>query len=133
MPHKSRIWVVDDANSICHLMRHTLATAGYDVEIANNGNEALTLARQHKFDAAFTDINTPEMDGIALIKALRELSGYEHIPILALTMTNTDKIKQTGKAAGATGWINKPVSPPKLLDLLDKFGLTAMPRPGLMV
>lgn len=130
MPHKSRILVVDDANSICHLIRHTLATAGYDVEIANNGNEALILARQHKFDAAFSDINMPEMDGIALIKALRELSGYEHIPILALT--NTDKIKQTDKAAGATGWINKPVSPPKLLDLLDKFGLTAMPRLGLM-
>lgn len=128
MQQKSSILVVDDADSIRHLMRHTLATAGFDVRIATNGREALELARQHSFDAVFTDIHMPEMDGISLIKALRELPGYAHIPILALTMTNTDRIKKSGKAAGATGWVNKPVSPPKLLDLLLKLGLTAMPR-----
>ncbi len=127
MPYKSSILVVDDADSIRHLMRHTLASAGYEVKIAANGHEALELARQYRFDAVFTDIHMPEMDGISLIKALRELTGYEHIPILALTMTNTDTIKQTGKAAGATGWINKPVSPPSLLDLMLKLGLTAIP------
>lgn len=131
MQHKSSILVVDDADTILHLMRHTLAKAGYNVRIADNGNEALALARQHKFDAVFTDIHMPEMDGISLIKALRSLPGYEHIPILALTMTNTDKIKNSGKAAGATGWVNKPVSPPRLLDLLQKLGLNAMPGPGL--
>lgn len=132
MPHKSRILVVDDADTILHLMRHTLAKAGHDVKVANNGSEALTLAKQHKFDAVFTDIHMPKMDGIDLIKALRELPGYEQTPILALTMTNTDKIKETGKAAGATGWVNKPISPPRLLDLLRKFGLSAAPRPSLM-
>ena len=110
------------------MMRHTLASAGYQVTIAANGREALELARQKRFDAVFTDIHMPEMDGISLIRALRELAGYEHIPILALTMTNTDTIKQTGRAAGATGWVNKPISPRSLLDLMFKLGLTAMPR-----
>ena len=131
MQHKSTILVVDDADTILHLMQHTLGQAGYNVKIAHNGVQALELARQHKFDAVFTDIHMPEMDGISLIKALRGLPGYQHIPILALTMTNTDKIKTTGRAAGATGWVNKPVSPPKLLDLLRKFDLTAIPSPSL--
>jgi len=128
MQNKSSILVVDDADTVLHLMRHTLANAGYDVKIASNGVDALALAKQHQFDAVFTDINMPQMDGIHLIKALRELPGYEKTPILALTMTNTETIKQTGKAAGATGWINKPISPPSLLDLLTRFGLSTMPR-----
>ena len=131
MQHKSTILVVDDADTILHLMQHTLGKAGYHVKTAKHGVQALELARQHKFDVVFTDINMPEMDGISLIKALRGLSGYEHIPILALTMTNTDTIKATGKAAGATGWVNKPISPPRMLDLLRNFGLTAIPRPSL--
>ncbi len=127
MQHKSRVLVVDDADSVLHLMRHSLSKAGYDVKVASNGTEALSLARQEHFDIVFTDIHMPEMDGISLIKALRELPGFEHIPILALTMTNTDVIKNTGKSAGATGWVTKPISPPKLLDLLKNFGLTAIP------
>lgn len=127
MQHKSKVLVVDDADSVLHMMRHSLSNAGYDVRTASNGYEALTQAKQQQFDIVFTDIHMPEMDGISLIKALRELTGYEHTPILALTMTNTDSIKSTGKSAGATGWITKPVSPPKLLDLLKNFGLTAIP------
>lgn len=128
MTTPSNILVVDDADTILHLMQYSLAKAGYRVKVAHNGNEALVLARDHQFDAVFTDIHMPEMDGISLIKALRDLPGYEHTPILALTMTNTDVIKQTGKAAGATGWINKPVSPPRVLDLLKSFGLIAVPH-----
>lgn len=130
MQHQSTILVVDDADTILNLMQYSLAKAGYGVKIAHNGNEALALARQNKFDAVFTDIHMPEMDGISLIKALRDLPGYEHTPILALTMTNTDTIKKTGKAAGATGWVNKPVSPPKVLDLLKNFGLVGIPHPA---
>lgn len=131
MQHKPSILVVDDADSILHVMQHTLKRAGYDVKVAHNGDNALTLARQHKFDAVFTDIHMPEMDGITLIKALHEVTGYEHIPILALAMTNTDTSRTNGKAAGATGWVNKPVSPPRLLELLKNMGLPAIPRPSL--
>ena len=128
MQKPSNVLVVDDADSILHMMQYSLAKAGYRVKTAHNGNEALARAKEQKFDAVFTDIHMPEMDGISLIKALRELPGYEQTPILALTMTNTDSIKQTGKAAGATGWVNKPVSPPKVLDLLENFGLVAIPH-----
>ena len=128
MQTQSKVLVVDDADTVLHLMQYSLTKAGYAVSVARNGNEALEIARQQKFDAVFTDIHMPEMDGIDLIKALRNLPGYEHIPILALTMTNTDVIKKTGKAAGATGWVNKPVSPPRLVELLNNFGLTAVPH-----
>ncbi|MDH5446661.1 MAG: response regulator [Gammaproteobacteria bacterium] len=128
MQQPSNILVVDDADTVLHMMQYSLAKAGYKVHTAHNGLEALEVAQAHKFDVIFTDIHMPEMDGISLIKALRELPDYEHTPILALTMTNTDTIKQTGKQAGATGWVSKPVSPPKILDLLERFGLVATPH-----
>ena len=128
MQTQSQVLVVDDADTVTHVMQYSLSKAGYGVKVAHNGQDALALAQQRQFDTVFTDIHMPEMDGIELIKALRALPGYQDTPILALTMTNTDAIKQTGKEAGATGWITKPVSPPRLLELLQNFGLTALPH-----
>ena len=130
MQTPSQVLVVDDADTVIHVLKYSLSRAGYGVKAANNGEQAIVLARQHRFDAVFTDIHMPGMDGIELIRVLRKLPGYEHIPILALTMTNTDVIKNTGRQAGATGWITKPVSPPRLLELLENFGLTAVPHPA---
>ncbi len=62
----------------------------------------------------------PRKDGISLIKELRQLSGYEFIPMLMLTTeSGTDK-KMQGKAAGATGWIVKPFNPDQLLKTINK-------------
>ncbi|MDH5408798.1 MAG: response regulator [Gammaproteobacteria bacterium] len=130
MSQQASILVVDDADTIRHLMRFSLSKAGFEVKVAANGHDALALARNNKFDAIFTDIHMPEMDGISLIKALRELPGYASTPILALTMTNTDHIKNTGKEAGATGWINKPVSPPRVIELLARLGVATIPPTG---
>ncbi len=67
-----------------------------------------------------TDVNMPKMDGIELIRELRELPAYKGVPILMLTTeSGTDK-KQEGKAAGATGWIVKPFDPTMLLATIAK-------------
>jgi two-component system chemotaxis response regulator CheY len=114
------ILAVDDSASMRQMVVFTLKGAGYDVVEAQDGEEALQLAKAKKVDLVLTDINMPKMDGIALVRALRALPNYKFTPILTLTTESTEDKKQAGKAAGATGWIVKPFNPEQLLGVIKK-------------
>ncbi len=98
----------------------TLAGAGYEVEQANDGCQALEIAEKHKFDLVITDVNMPNMDGITLVRELRNRASYKYVPLLVLTTEATTERKQQGKAAGATGWLVKPFNPERLLATVAK-------------
>lgn len=102
------------------MVAFTLKGAGYEVEEAVDGVDALTKAQIKKFDCIVTDVNMPNKDGIALIRDLRSLPDYKYIPMLMLTTESGIEKKQEGKAAGATGWIVKPFDPEQLLRTLKK-------------
>lgn len=115
-----RILAVDDSASMRQMVSFTLKSAGFDVAEAEDGVAALDLARKEKFNLVLADVNMPNMDGIALIKALRAEDGYKFTPMLMLTTeSGTDK-KMEGKAAGATGWIVKPFNPEQLIATIQK-------------
>jgi two-component system, chemotaxis family, chemotaxis protein CheY len=114
------ILAVDDSPSIRMMVAHTIRGAGYDVIEAQDGAAALKLATEKQFDMIFTDQNMPGMDGITLIKSLRERSSYKGVPIIVLTTEMGDEMKQRGKAAGATGWMVKPFNPDTLLTVVKK-------------
>ncbi|MBQ4834322.1 response regulator [Pseudoalteromonas sp. MMG010] len=115
-----RILAVDDSASMRQMVGFTLSQAGFEVVEAKDGSEALLLAKDTVFDAVISDINMPEMDGIALIKALRALPAYKFTPLLMLTTESGLDKKTQGKEAGATGWIIKPFNPEQLLAVLKK-------------
>lgn len=115
-----RILAVDDSASMRQMVSFTLKGAGYDVEEAADGKQALDKAKSGKFNLVISDVNMPVMDGISLIKELRTLSDYKFTPILMLTTESTSDKKQEGKAAGATGWIVKPFNPDQLLNTIKK-------------
>ena len=71
-------------------------------------------------DAVITDLNMPNVNGFELIRALRANPNYKFTPILMLTTEGDAAKKEEGKAAGATGWIVKPFSPEKLLEVMKK-------------
>lgn len=96
-------------------MSYTLESAGYDVVTANEGEEALRFARKNRVNLVLTDVNMPKMDGITLVRHLRQLEDYRYKPILILTTESSVEKKMQGKAAGATGWIVKPFDPTQLL------------------
>jgi two-component system chemotaxis response regulator CheY len=98
----------------------TLTSAGYDVEQAQDGKSALTLAEKQSFDLVITDVNMPEMDGIALVRNLRALPSYKHTPMLVLTTEHAPERKIEGREAGATGWLVKPFNPERLLATVAK-------------
>jgi two-component system chemotaxis response regulator CheY len=114
------ILAVDDSASMRQMVSFTLKGAGYDVVEADDGMNALNVARGKKVDLVVTDVNMPNMDGISLIRQLRQLPSYKFTPILMLTTESGDNKKQEGRAAGATGWIVKPFNPDQLLATIKK-------------
>jgi two-component system chemotaxis response regulator CheY len=114
------ILAVDDSASIRQMVSFTLTGAGYQVVEAADGEEGLDKARGTRFSLVLTDQNMPRMDGLSLIRALRELPDYRGVPILMLTTESSDSMKSQGRAAGATGWLVKPFDPNKLIEVVHK-------------
>jgi two-component system chemotaxis response regulator CheY len=116
----ARILAVDDSPSIRQMVSAALTGGGHSVEQAGDGREALEAARREVFDVVITDINMPNMDGITLVKELRGLGTYNVVPLLILTTDGTADCKTRGRKAGATGWLMKPFSPDRLLEVIAK-------------
>ena len=116
----AKILVVDDSTTMRQMVSFTLVDAGHDVVEAEDGNKALSAARGKKFDLVITDVNMPGMNGIDLVKCLRDIPEFKFTPILVLTTESAQDIKSRGRDAGATGWLVKPFSPEVLLATLKK-------------
>lgn len=115
-----KILAVDDSASMRQMVTFTLKGAGFEVEEAADGQQALNKARQNNFDLVLSDVNMPVMDGIQLVRELRTLADYKFTPILMLTTESAGDKKMEGKQAGATGWIVKPFNPDQLLNTIKK-------------
>ena len=114
------VLAVDDSKTMRDMVSFTLRGAGYAVIEADNGVNALKALQGQKVDVIITDINMPEMDGITLVKRIRGLPQHAGTPVLILTTESDPNKKNEGRAAGATGWIVKPFSPDKLLQIVAK-------------
>lgn len=114
------ILAVDDSGSLRQMVVFSLKAAGYQVTEAVDGQDGLEKARTQIFDLVLTDQNMPRMDGLTLIKSLRELPGYQKVPILMLTTEASDEMKMKGKAVGANGWLVKPFDPQRLTEVVKK-------------
>lgn len=116
-----KILAVDDSVSIRTSISFVLKQEGYDITEAVDGVDGLAKAKADKFNLVITDINMPNMDGIEMIKQLRQTEGYKFTPIIALTTESQESKMQEGKAAGATGWIVKPFTSEKLIAIVKKI------------
>lgn len=114
------ILTVDDSASMRMMVSFTLKALGYKILEAGNGVEALRKMEDRNIDMLITDINMPYMDGITLVRKVREQQQYRFIPILVLTTESQDEKRQEGRAAGATGWIVKPFKPEQLVKVVKK-------------
>lgn len=114
------IMAIDDMRSMRQLVKSVLEKRGHTVHTMEDGKSALDFAHTNQVDMVISDINMPEMDGITLVDALREVPGYEQTPILMLTTEDSQEKKALARNAGANGWIQKPFNPERLSTAVDK-------------
>ena len=100
-----KILVVDDEKMIRSLLKMSLQRMGYDIVVADNGQEALELFDQRPFDLVLLDILMPGMDGFAVCSELRKISD---VPIIMLTALNRPDDVVRGLELGADNYITKP-------------------------
>lgn len=115
------VLIVDDAASIRATVSIALKGAGYQVLEACDGNDALAKLGGVRVNLIISDVNMPGMDGITLLKRLREGAATRYLPVIMLTTEGSDEKKAQGKEAGAKAWIVKPFDPVKLLDAVSKL------------
>jgi two-component system, chemotaxis family, chemotaxis protein CheY len=111
-----RALVVDDALTARAFHRSVLEEAGYAVEEAVNGMEALEHVATGGFDLYVVDLNMPVMDGIAFLRALRA-RDMRHMPAILVTAETGDHDRELGLSAGANVVIHKPADPARLVTL----------------
>lgn len=116
----ANILTVDDSASIRLTTRLALTGAGYAVTEAVDGQDGLAKMKAGSFDLIVTDLNMPNMDGLTMIRSLRQLPAYMGTPVIFLTTESDGELKQQAKDAGATGWLTKPFEPETLVKITRK-------------
>jgi len=123
---KIRILVVDDEKEFIDAVRDLLEERSYKVEHANDGIGALEIIKQNPPDLILLDVVMPNMDGITLLKKLKEKPQTKDIPVIMLTVKDGQANRDLGLATGAYEYISKPYDSLVLLrqirNLLEKTG-----------
>jgi two-component system, chemotaxis family, chemotaxis protein CheY len=108
--------IVDDSKVIRDSIRVIFQTEGFTVDTAENGMEALEMARENHYDGIITDVFMPLMDGYEFIEHVRGVDGYRSVPIIIITVEEEAKHhKERGLTAGANIYLVKPTEPKKLV------------------
>src|SRR2546427_4609070 len=111
------VLVVEDDPAAAELLTRQLGNAGYRVEVAKSGTEALALARELKPAAITLDIIMPELDGWEVITRLKSDAATSHIPVVVVSVVDNPEL---GIALGAIDYFVKPVNASALVERLDR-------------
>jgi len=110
------ILVVDDNENIREVLAVILSGSGYRCESAKNGLDAMQRVRQSRFDAVVTDLEMPEMDGIALTREIRQ--QFSSLPVMVMTGHSDEEHRESAFRAGAKEFLSKPFDIPDLIKKL---------------
>lgn len=118
MPPK-KILVADDEKNIAKLVKVNLERAGFEVVVASDGIEALKKVEEEKPDLIVLDIMMPRMDGITVLKKLKEKEETKSIPIVMLTVKAEDEDIFRGWQEGADSYLTKPFNPAEVVIIVQ--------------
>lgn len=114
-----KVLIVDDEEAILELLEYNLAKHGYNIEVCNNGIDAIIKAREFVPDIILLDIMMPKQDGIETCKQLREIPHLSETLILFLTARSEEYSEVAAFEMGADDYITKPIKPRALLSRIQ--------------
>jgi two-component system alkaline phosphatase synthesis response regulator PhoP len=112
---KQTILVVDDERDLLDLIEYNLKKEGFKVLKAENGEEGISKAKEHKPDLILLDIMMPKMDGLEAVEIMRKDDDLKKTPIIFLTARSDEKTEIDGLNKGGDDYITKPISTTKLV------------------
>ena len=116
---KTKILIVDDEHGITVTLRDILEIYGYNVEIANNGYDAIEIVRESFFDIIFMDIKMPGINGTETFKEIKKISPKT--VVMMMTAFAVDDLISEALKEGAYGVIYKPLDFDKVMEFLEKY------------
>ncbi|HUT52863.1 MAG TPA: response regulator [bacterium] len=136
MEAKKMIFVVDDDQTIRYSLQRYLSKLGFEVKTLANGFEVLLLSMYMVPDLLISDIRMPKLDGVTLLKALKNNEGTKNVPVIFMSAYPRDEILEEAKTLGAKYFLIKPFPLEYLDDLLHRAfpemmgGVKAQPGAG---
>ena len=127
-----RILVAEDSEFNAQLMERLLMKRGHSVRVVSNGRETLTLATAADFDLLFLDVHMPELDGLQVIRSIREQerSTGSHLPVIALTARSRKEDRELCLSAGMDEFLAKPIQAADVWSAIERVVGTRAPING---
>ena len=117
-----KILIVDDDIKNAKLTKKIISKYNFEVEIVNSGVECINkIKEEEQYNIVFMDIMMPEMDGVEILKALKELEGYVLPPMVALTANAISGMKELYLSEGFDDYISKPIRKNELEIIFSKY------------
>ena len=110
-----KILIAEDEPDIQEMMLFMLRREGFEVVLAQDGEEAYILARIERPNLILMDVRMPHVDGYAATRRIKADPDLQHIPVLFVSVRTTPSEKQIALASGGSGYVHKPFSPADIL------------------
>lgn len=115
-----RVLVVEDSATMRAFLLAALEDQGYEVITAKSGFEALKLLPKERFHVVITDINMPDINGLELVRFLRESKHGKDTPLILISTDGRPRDRERGLQLGASHYLVKPFQPQELLDAVQQ-------------
>lgn len=116
----AKILIVDDSPTEMHILKSAVEEAGHEVITADNGEDGVTAAMEHKPDAILMDVVMPGMNGFQATRKISKNADTANIPIVMVTTKDQRTDKEWGLRQGATAYLVKPVQKKELTDKISE-------------
>jgi DNA-binding response OmpR family regulator len=119
---KKRVLIAEDDTVIASMYNMKLVQNGFDVKLADNGADALEIAKKEKFDLILLDVVMPQLDGFTVLQELKKIDSFKDIPIIMLTNLGTAEDKKKGQEYGAVDYLVKAsLTPTQVSEAINKY------------
>ena len=106
------ILIVEDDKFVRDLYQHEFEKSGYDIKVAEDGEIALKVVKESKFDCILLDVMLPKLDGLEVLRRIKEDSATKNIPVMILSNLGQDEIIRQALQIGAKAYIVKSLYTP---------------------